>query len=249
MSNDSASSLQAGIEVVPTEPRASGISTEETTTSAESRRLWIVVTMVLAFLVTLHFSPLKSWLEDVRSLKQAIAGYGLAAYGAFAMGSIAAIAVGVPRLPLCGLAGLLFGFVGGALVSLVSSMAGSYGAFLIARWSGRAWAERKLSGASHRIRTLLANPSIGAIFVARQLPVPGIVPNVLLGVLPTTHRTFLIGTLVGYLPSTAIVALAGSSLGKDTLETAIAQVTLSMTGLAVLSVLLLWLQKRLRERE
>lgn len=228
--------LDAGTESAP----------DDTTTSAEARRLWIVVAMVLALLVTLHFSPLRSWLEDVRTLKQVIAAYGVAAHLAFAAGSMALVAIGIPRLPLCGLAGLLFGFVGGSIVSLIASMAGSYGAFLIARWSGRTWADRRLAGASERVRAILARPSVGSIFVARQLPVPGIVPNVLLGILPTTHRTFLVGTLAGYLPSTAIVALAGSSLGKDSLETAIAQVSISMTGLAVLSIGLIWLQKRLR---
>ena len=101
---------------------------------------------------------------------------------------------------------------------------------------------------SDRLRAVLAQPSIAAIFIARQLPVPGIVPNVLLGLLPTPHHTFLAGTILGYLPSNAIVALAGSSLGKDSLEKAIAQVSLSMAGLGAFSLLLVWLQQRLKSR-
>ncbi len=223
-----------------------GTDDELEATSKETRRLWIVAGIALAVVLAIHFSPLKSWLDDVRALKLQISGFGWKAHAVFALGSIAAIAVGIPRLALCGLAGLLFGVVAGSLVALVSGVLGSYCAFLLARWGGRGWAERRLNGAGGRLRTLLAKPTVASIFIARQLPVPGIVPNVLLGILPTRHGTFLLGTLVGYLPSTAIVALAGSSLGKESLEKAIAQVSLSMVGLAALSVLLVWMRQRFR---
>lgn len=213
-------------------------------TRAEARRLLILALVALALLVILHFTPLKVWLEDIRAIKDRIDNFGWKADVLFVAGSIAAIALGVPRLPLCGLAGTLFGFVEGGLLALISGVTGSYGAFLIARWGGRAWAERKLEGASDNLRALLADPSVGSIFIARLLPVPGVVANVLLGVLPVGHRTFLAGTFLGYLPSTAIVALAGSSLGKESLEKAILQISLSMAGLAALSVLLVWLARR-----
>ncbi len=213
-------------------------------TSKETRRLLVLALLVLGLLLTLHFSPLKVWLGNILALKQQIVAYGWTAHAVFALGSIAAIALGVPRLMLCGLAGVLFGFVAGFLVAMGSGILGSYGAFLLARWGGRDWAERKLAGASERLRTILAKPTIFSIFIARQLPVPGIVPNVLLGILPTRHRTFLLGTFLGYLPSNAIVALAGSSLGKESLEKAIVQVSLSMAGLGALSLLLMWLRRR-----
>ncbi len=214
--------------------------------SGETRRLLFLAVFVLCALLALHFTPLKAWMEDIRVLKAQIDGYGLLADGVFVLASMMAIALGVPRLALCGLAGALFGFVEGALVALLASVLGSYGAFLLARWSGRAWAERKLAGASERLRGTLAEPTVANIFIARQLPVPGIVPNVLLGIMPTPHATFLLGTFLGYLPSNAIVALAGSSLGKESLTKAITQVSLSMMGLAALSILLVWLTNRRR---
>lgn len=213
-------------------------------TSAEARRLLVLALAVAGIVLVLHFTPLNKWLGDLQALKQQIRGYGWIAYAVFAAGTVAAIALGVPRLALCALAGALFGFIAGGLVSLVSSIAGSWGAFLIARWSGRGWAESRLAGASDSLRKMLATPTITTIFVARQLPVPGILINVMLGVLPTTQRTFLIGTAAGYLPSTAIVALAGSSLGKDSLALAMTQITLAMAGLGVLTMLLVWLHGR-----
>ena len=213
-------------------------------TRAEARRLLILALAVAGLVLVLHFTPLKQWIGDLQALKSQIRAYGWKAHVAFSAGTIAAIALGVPRLALCALAGALFGFVTGSTVALFSSMAGSWGAFLLARWSGRGWAESRLAGASDTLRTLLATPTITAIFVARQLPVPGILINVMLGVLPTSQRTFLVGTGLGYLPSTAIVALAGSSLGKDSLAVAMTQISLAMIGLAVLTVLLVWLHRR-----
>lgn len=214
-------------------------------TRAEARRLLILALVVAGLLLVLHFTPLKQWIGELQALKQQIRSYGWWAHLAFAAGTIAAIALGVPRLVLCALAGALFGFAAGAVVALLSSIAGSWGAFLLARWSGRAWAESRLAGASDTLRAVLATPTITTIFVARQLPVPGILINVMLGVLPTSQRTFLIGTGLGYLPSTAIVALAGSSLGKDSLAMAMAQISAAMIGLAILTLLLVWLHGRI----
>ncbi len=214
-------------------------------TGGEARRLLILALAVAGLLIVLHFTPLKQWLGDLQELKQQIRAYGWKAYVVFAAGTIAAIAVGVPRLAMCALAGGLFGFVTGGLVALVSSIAGSWGAFQLARWAGRDWAERRLSGASDALRTVLATPSITSIFVARQLPVPGLLINVMLGVLPTSQQIFLIGTGLGYLPSTAIVALAGSSLGKDSLAVAMVQISLAMIGLGVFTLVLVWLRGRM----
>lgn len=216
---------------------------------SETRRLLILGLVVVILVLALHFTPLNRWIDDLQALKQQLGSYGWKAHAAFTAGTIAAIALGVPRLALCALAGTLFGFVAGSLVALVASVAGSWGAFLLARWSGRGWAENRLAGASDTLRKLLATPTVTAIFVARQLPVPGILINVMLGVLPTTQRTFLVGTGLGYLPSTAIVALAGSSLGKDSLALAMTQITFAMIGLGVLTLGLVWMHRRMLQRD
>ncbi len=225
----------------------SGIAETGAETGAETRRLLILAVVVLGLLLGLHFTPLKAWLDDVQALKAIVRGYGWLAYVGYATASVGLIALGVPRLLLCGLAGALFGFVAGMLVALVSGLGGSYSAFLLARWSGRDLGERKLRGANDGLRKLLSKPGIASIFVARQMPVPAIVINVLLGVLPTRHSVFLAGTFLGYLPSTAIVALAGSSLGKESLGLAIAQVSLAMAALGAFSAGLIGLRVWLRK--
>jgi uncharacterized membrane protein YdjX (TVP38/TMEM64 family) len=217
-------------------------------TGAEARRLLILAIAVACLVLVLHFTPLNQWIGELQALKEQIRAYGWKAYAAFMVGTIAAVALGVPRLALGALAGTLFGFVAGGLVALVSTMTGAWGAFLLARWGGRGWAESRLAGASATLRSVLATPTIAAIFIARQLPVPGILVNVMLGVLPTTQRNFLIGTGLGYLPSTAIVALAGSSLGKESLAQAMTQITVAMLGLGLLTMLLVGLHRRMTKR-
>lgn len=212
----------------------------------ETRRLLIGAIIVAGVIVALHFTPLKRWLAEAQELKGRIEEFGWKAHALFALGSIAGIAVGVPRLLLCGLGGLLFGFVEGLLVSQFAGVLGSYGAFLLTRvWGPREWVRCRLHG-SERLREVLANPDIASIFVVRQLPVPGIVPNVLLGVLPTRHVAFLAGTFLGYLPSNIPVALAGSSMAKESLAKAITQVSLSMAALGACSLVIMAVRRRVR---
>lgn len=215
-------------------------------TKKETKRLFIGACIMAALVALLHFTPLKQWMEEARNLKSWVDEYGWKAHAVFILGSIIGIALGVPRLALCGLGGLLFGFVEGVLASQFAGVLGSYGAFLITRlWAPKAWVRRKLEG-SERLRSVLEHPGIGSIFIARQLPVPGIVPNVLLGVLKTRHSTFLVGTFLGYLPSNIPVALAGSSVGKENLDKAIAQVGMSMLALAVFSLLIMYIRRRVK---
>lgn len=215
----------------------------------ETVRLLLLVLVVVALVAALHFTPLRHWLDEAQGLKARVDEWGWKARAVFVFGSILGIALGVPRLALCGLGGVLFGFVEGFLASQFAGVLGAYGTFLLTRlWGPKEWVERKLAN-SQTLRKILVAPSIGTIFVARQMPVPGIVPNVLLGVLKTRHATFLLGTFLGYLPSNIPVALAGSSMAKESLSKAIAQISLSMVALGVFSALILAIRRRVKVQE
>jgi uncharacterized membrane protein YdjX (TVP38/TMEM64 family) len=219
---------------------------QETDTRSETHRLLGLALVVAGLVAVLHFTPLKQWLEQAQTLKARVDEIGWKADLLFILGSVVGIALGIPRLALCGLGGVLFGFLEGVLVSQFAGVLGAYGAFLMTRfWGPKEWVRRKLAQGG-RLKALLARPSIGTIFVARQMPVPGVVPNVLLGVLDTRHSVFLIGTFLGYLPSNIPVALAGSSMAKESLTKAIAQVSLSMLALGVFSALILWIRERVK---
>lgn len=215
----------------------------------ERSRLLLWALFVSGLVVVLHFTPLKHWLDEAQSLKAKIDGYGWRAHVCFIFASALGIAMGVPRLALCGLGGMLFGFVEGFLVSQFAGVLGAYGAFLLTRFLGpREWVRQKLSK-SDKLRAILGKPTVATIFVARQLPVPGMVPNVLLGVLETGHLTFLLGTFLGYLPSNIPVALFGSSMGKESLGKAISQVSLSMLAIGLFSAFVIWMRRRFNNKQ
>lgn len=143
-----------------------------------------------------------------------------------------AVACGMPRLVLAAAAGLLFGFAEGCLTALIIALAGSWGACLFARWGGGKWAADVLQRRP-KLAALLRQPGIADIFLLRQLPVPGLLPNLLCGLTRVPHRTFLLGSLAGFLPSTIAVTLIGSSLGKESLDKALGQIAAAMLALGI----------------
>jgi uncharacterized membrane protein YdjX (TVP38/TMEM64 family) len=209
----------------------------------ETRRLLYLALVIAGLVAVLQFTPLKAWMDDVRVWKQYVDQFGWRAHLAFVVASVAAIAVGVPRLLLAVVAGTLFGFVEGFAVAMMSGLCGSYMTFLAAR-RGSSEKLRQRLRANESLSRLLARPTVLKIFFVRQLPVPALAPNVMLGLVKAPHRTFLAGTFLGYLPTNAVVVAMGSAMGKEDAKTAMWMVTWGMAGLAVVALLVVWVRRR-----
>jgi uncharacterized membrane protein YdjX (TVP38/TMEM64 family) len=209
------------------------------------RKLAVVATVLAASLLVIQFSPLKSYLQDLQGFKQTVAAAGPAASIAAALAIAILVALGCPRLLLCGAAGVVFGFVTGFFVALVGQLVGSYATFVFVRWTGLHWATERLH-TRPLLRTLFRAHSPLAVFVLRQVPVTSVVMNFLLGASKVRHRDFLIGTLLGYLPLGAAATLIGSGFGKSTDDAhlRVIQWTLALACFA-LSALIAW---RMRKR-
>jgi len=211
------------------------------------KKLLIMALVVVACIALIHFTPLKSLTSDV-AWKARISQLGIWASSVYFIVSVALIAIGIPRLLLCGLAGVLFGFKTGFFIGQFSALFGSYATFIFARWGGREWVQKRIEK-SQRIRNMLKKPSAFTIFLVRQLPIAGIVPNLILGLTPVKHRYFMLGSFLGYLPSSIMVAAIGSSLGKgfnqETLQHSIAQIAAAMLGLGAISLVVWYLRKKL----
>lgn len=210
--------------------------------SKENRKVIILVAGVAGFMAIAHYTPLSAWITNVQVWKAYVREMGWMAYGLFTAACAMAVMVGVPRLPLSAAAGLIFGFSGGLCFSLIGSTLGSYGAFLMARRGARRAVMVRLEKWPWLVR-LLERPSLGRVFWVRQLMVPGIVLNVLLGVTSVTHRVFLIGTLLGYLPLSMTFSLVGSGLGKGSLQQTMMQL---LAALGVIHIIgwLVWRANR-----
>ena len=123
-------------------------------------------------------------------------------------------AVGAPRLWLCGIAALIMPPVAAFAVSVFSALAGNYALFIACRtrtaqrvvdWlsSGRLSAVGRLP----RLRT-----GISGVVLLRQAPGPGAFITVFLSRTDVSARDFLIGSFIGFLPTTLVtVLLAGTA--------------------------------------
>ncbi len=210
-----------------------------------SGRKFLWMALVIAVCVAVfHLTPLKSYATDEWAWKKEIRAAGVWGPAVFLGLTTALIAVGLPRLIFCAIGGMLFGFLQGFLLGQFASLFGSYATFVFARWGGRDWVQRRV-GQNGKLRALLKHPSMFSVFLVRQLPIAGVVPNLVLGITPVKHRVFLVGSFLGYLPSAAWVALIGSGIGKVSLAHAMGQITVAMLGLGTVSVLAWYVRRHL----
>lgn len=227
-------------------PEELELEAAESARTAEKKFL-VMALVVAAVLALVHFTPLKHYIMDVQHWKAALDRFGFWASLLFGLASTALIAGGVPRLVFGAVAGMLFGFWEGFVIAQFSALFGSYAAFLFARWGGQQWGAKQIEKNRH-LRDLLRNPSVFSVFLARQLPIAGIVPNLVLGLTPVRHRVFLVGSFLGYLPSSAMVVLIGSGLGKESLLHSMTMITLAMCGLGAAATLIWHFRKKLSGR-
>jgi uncharacterized membrane protein YdjX (TVP38/TMEM64 family) len=198
----------------------------------ETRQVLAAVLVVAAFMALAHFTPMKAWITNVQSWKGFVREFGWMAHAVFMIVTAGAVMMGVPRLAFCSAAGLIFGFGEGLLLSLVGSTLGSYGAFILSRHGFRRAAEARAEKWPW-LKKMLKKPSVIRVFWARQLMVPGIVLNVLIGMTPVRHSRFLLGTALGYLPLNIAFSLVGSGLGKESITTTMTQL---LAAMAVINV-------------
>ncbi len=130
-------------------------------------------------------------------------------------------AVGAPRLWLCGLASLMFPPIAAFIISIASALVGNYALFAACR--GRVaqrlvdWISSRRSTSGIRIPSL--NVGLWDVVLLRQMPGPGALITILLARTNIVVRDFIIGSFIGFLPTTLLTVLlagtAASYLPKD----------------------------------
>lgn len=147
---------------------------------------------------------------------------GIAAAGeqgpvAFLMIAAVGCAVGVPRQVIAYAGGLAFGFWPGAILALLAEAAGCATDLFWARLVARAWAARWLAqaggGRIDRLNRFLVANAFTATLTLRLLPVGNnLLLNLLAGVSSVAAGPFLLASVLGYIPQTAIFALLGGGV-------------------------------------
>ena len=228
--------IQNEAEIANLEARAGG------SLAKSSCKFLVFVLLLGALLLIIHFTPAKDLLSDIERLKAQLRGLGVWAPLIFFLSCTLLTALGFPRLGLTFAAGLLFGSVYGGLLAVGATLLGSYATFCLARWSGTEWA-RRIAGRNRKVEFAMSNQSVATVFLLRQLPVTNVVLNLLLSLSDVGHGSFLLGSLLGFLPGAAVALIAGSSLGKSSAAISFFQFGLAAI-IVVATALTAWRLKR-----
>lgn len=213
------------------------IEKPDTSSILSIRKDFLFILVFVAVIFAAYLSPLKQYIDKAPEVCEQIKSTGIMAPLIFILGVCLLVCVGVPRLLLCPLGGMAFGFVYGLLYCVTGTLMAYYIVFLFVRWGGRDFILRH----SHKLNKytkILEHGGIPAVILARQMPVHGMVLNLIMGLSPVRHRDFLIGTAIGLFPEAIPFTLIGKgakqgSIGKIMIYVAVAMLVLVVLWLGV----------------
>jgi phospholipase D1/2 len=132
------------------------------------------------------------------------------AWYALPMVMLAFIALGlVPVLLLITLTGIAFGPVLGPIYAMAGCLASASIGFGIGRWLGLDRVTRLGGARVTAVTGALRRNGTLAVFLARKVPAPFILTNVVIGASTVRYRDFIVGTVLGM--GAIVIALAGFS--------------------------------------
>lgn len=196
-------------------------------------REWLWLFLTAAGLLAVYLSPLREYLTHVDLLRDRILELGHLGPLVYIGLLVVLTAVGFPRLVLFPIGGLAFGLLPGLLWSMIGTIGGAYIAFLYARKVGRGIVEKKWPRL-HDFAGILEGRSFVTVALLRQLPAPGHMTNLFLGISPVGHMAFIWGTLIGCIPSALPAIMIGSSAAQETTHARITYVIGSVACLFAL---------------
>jgi uncharacterized membrane protein YdjX (TVP38/TMEM64 family) len=183
--------------------------TDSTNTLPKKIALGSLLIAVAGCSFLIYSMPLKDVLNQSYQIKSWLAVTGYAAPAVFTLAAALLTAIGMPRLLLCSLAGVIFGFTWGFVWSHFGTLLGAYGTFIFARWSGREYVQQKFPKIIALSQATQARGWRSVLFM-RQLPISGLYNDILLGMSTVSHCDFWIGSALGFLPLGVTATLVGA---------------------------------------
>lgn len=200
-----------------------------------------------SMVVVLAAAGVLVWLAgpDVDGIRAWVEGFGWWAPVAFVLAYAVLVVALVPGAALTLAAGLVFGAVGGTLLTLMGAILGATAAFWLARAAGRRAVERLAAGPVARVDGWLGEHGLMAVITLRLVPlVPFSLSNWAAGVTAIRPRHFVVGTMVGIVPGTIVYATLGSRATEPTSPVFAG----ALAGLGLLVLLGMWLVRRHHRR-
>ncbi len=149
-------------------------------------------------------------------------------------------ALGAPRLWLCGIAGLVLHPVAAFIVSVTSALLGNYALFAACRGH---LAQRLVDWiTSHRPSKGFNPPTlkvgISGVVLMRQMPGPCALITVFLARTTVRRRDFIVGSLIGFLPTTLLTILLAGTTAKYLPRDIVVWTTVAIAAIAAVIWLL-----------
>jgi uncharacterized membrane protein YdjX (TVP38/TMEM64 family) len=204
------------------------------------RNALLLAALVVACVVAAYFTPLRDAFSESgrESLRHRIEDLGPWAPPAFVLLAAVGVAIGIPRLALAALAGVLFDWLLGSALAQVGTFIGCWATFAVGRALGRDYLDAAVRRRLPRAAALLdfiGRHGFAANVMLRLSPVGNaFATNLLMAMSSVGTGVFLVGTFVGTLPETVIMALGGSAAGAAHPEGAASRLILAAAAMAVL---------------
>lgn len=196
-------------------------------------REWIWLGVTAAGLLIVYLSPLHEHLTHLQVLNADIQRLGHWGPLFFILFTAVITAMGFPRMLMYPIGGMAFGFAWGMVWCMAGSLFGAYMTFSYARWAGSAYIRQRWPRIQN-VADFFTHNSVMKIVLIRQLPSPGFLTNLLLGISPVGHFTYILGTMIGSLPSSIPATLIGSSTIQTSAGTRMLYILASIACLVIL---------------
>jgi uncharacterized membrane protein YdjX (TVP38/TMEM64 family) len=210
----------------------------------------VVVLMLGAVIAAVWFSPLREQLtrDNIRAFVEQLREpwYGPAVFVAvFALGCVFAL----PASLFVIAAGLIWGFLAGALYSIVGGLIGAVASFYVGQFVGEGLLER-FGRLGAVVARQVDHAGFGTLLVLRYIPgIPFAVLNYGAGVARVRFRDFVLATLIGMTPPMFVFAWSADALFNGSLSEGDAvRRLLIVFGLMLAITLLPQLVKRLARK-
>lgn len=213
---------------------------ESTNTLSKKLAIGSLLIAVIGCSLLIYSLPLKDVLNRSHEIKSWLAVTGYAAPAVFTLAAALLTAIGMPRLLLCSLAGVVFGFTWGFVLSHFGTVLGAYMTFIFARWSGREFVQKKFPRIIALSQATQARGWRSVLFM-RQLPISGLYNDILLGVSTVSHWDFWIGSALGFLPLGVTATLIGAGAIQADLSHLAQYVGIAAGAFLLLTLSLKWI--------
>jgi uncharacterized membrane protein YdjX (TVP38/TMEM64 family) len=181
------------------------------------RSTLFLLLLVAGMLFLLYATPSGQLLRHRETLNDLLRAGDFQANITFLLISSLLIMIGTPRLIFFTLGGYAFGFGEGLMWSIGGCLIGSFMTFWVARRVSRRWLAVRLGRRRFIKRIINARPDIATVALIRMLPVSNIAISTALALGQVDNRTFLIGSLIGFLPQGLVAVLVGGGLADENL--------------------------------